>query len=68
MAHIEDTCREQAITRFEPQSGILSEMGIFRQPSGFHSLMALRDSLHPARRHIPKNGGLFIGVFFDADA
>jgi hypothetical protein len=27
MAHIEDTCREQAITRFEPQSAILSEMG-----------------------------------------
>jgi hypothetical protein len=43
-------------------------MAIFRQPSGFHSLMALRDSLHPARRHIPKNGGFFMGVFFDAEA
>ena len=48
--------------------GQMSVTGIFRQPSGFHSLMALRDPLHPARRHIPKNGGFFIGVFFDADA
>jgi hypothetical protein len=27
----QSNCREQAVTRFEPQSGILSEMGIFRQ-------------------------------------
>jgi RNase P/RNase MRP subunit POP5 len=28
----EISCCNQAVTRFEPQSGILSEMGILRQP------------------------------------